>query len=122
MELKTFIRGVKPYIYPESFTQPDESMSIGEMIERHIGADSVSNHESEAYEDVNIENPMRYDFDLTDVPTKYQDGDYFNYLERMRKGISTDALDNNPKNLSSEKVSTNSTESLPSNSATGKSS
>lgn len=120
MESKTFIRASRGAKYPPSYTQPDQSMTIGDLIERHLDGSSVSNHQSEAVEDTNVESPMCYDNDLTDVPTVYQDGDYFAALETARRSISTESIDVNPRNLSSnEKVPTNPAQDMPGNSPVG---
>lgn len=106
--------------YDDQYLIPDQSMTIGEMIDRHIDNQSVSNHENEAVDDPNLDSPLRYDSELTDVKTKYQDKDYFEALDTMRRSIGAGALDSNPKNLSShEQVSTNTPESVPSNSPSG---
>lgn len=105
--------------YPSSYTQPDQAMSIGELIERHLDAGEVSNHESQAVEDLNIDSPMRIDTDLTDVKTRYQDPEYFNDLEMMARGISADTIESNPNVHNNEKVSPNPPENLPSDSSVG---
>lgn len=119
MVLKKNIREsfVSTFHYSDEYVQPDQSMTIGEIIERHIDGSSISNHENEAYDDVNIDSPTRYDMDLTDVPTKYQDGEYFAMLENARRSFVDAGSDPNPNNLSSnEKVSSNSSESVQSDS------
>ena len=116
MNKKTFLRSVRSdFVYPDLYTQPDQSLTIGEIIERHVDAGTVSNHESEAYEDTNIDNPMRYDMEITDVPTVYQDGEHFDTLESMRRSYVDAALDPNPNNQPSKPVANeNSKESAPS--------
>lgn len=123
MELKNNLRVCVPsFEYDDIYTQPDESMSIGEMIERHVDASTISNHSSEAYEDNNLDSPTRYDMDLTDVPTMYQDREYFSGLENARRSFVDAASDSNPKNLSNEKSSASDSKGVPMDSTSGQSS
>lgn len=110
------------FVYDDSFVIPDQSMTIGDMIERHVDSQSVSNHQNEAMEDVNLDNPFRYDSDITDVRTRYQDQEYFDDLQRRANSIGAGAVDPNPNNLSNEKVSPSSPEGVSSDSTPSKSS
>lgn len=103
--------------YCNDYLVPDQALTIGQIIERHLDSSQVSNHQNEVMEDVNIESPFRYDSDLTDVKTKYQDKDYFEEMEYRRNHIGDGSFDYNPKNLNSyEKVSPSSSQSVPSDS------
>lgn len=87
------------FVYDDSYIQPDQSLTIGQIIERHLDPGSVSNHANEAFDDQNLDSPTRYDMDLTDVPTKYQDSEYFNMLESARKSFVDASTETNPKGL-----------------------
>lgn len=103
MKIRQNLRtNVTSTVFCDDYVQPDQSMTIGDLLQRHIDSTEISNHMAEAVEDVNIDSPMRYDTELTDIPTKYQDKDYFDRLESMHKSISSpSAIDNNPNNLNS---------------------
>lgn len=94
MKQKLFTR---PFVctkgFQPSYTQPDACMTIGEMIERHIF--EASDHSSEAVVDEDINNPLPYDSDLTDMKTPYQDGEFYS---SVRRSISSE-FDPNPNNL-----------------------
>lgn len=124
MELKKNLRDLtNNFVYDDAYTLPDQSMTIGDLIERHMDIGSVSNHESEMVEDTNVEFPMRYDSDLTDIPTVYQDGEYFNMLETARRSFVDGSQDPNPKNLNSnEKGITDNSKGVPMDQPTGQSS
>lgn len=112
-------RQPSPYFkgYEDDYTIPDQGLTIGDMIERHLDSGAVSNHSHEVMEDTNIDEPMRYDSDLTDVKTIYQDKEYFDDLAAKRTHISQGAIDYNPKNLNpNEKVPASPSQSLPSDS------
>lgn len=118
---KPFVRDSKNHFeYHDDYTIPDQSRSIGDLLERHMSLDGVTNHENEAVVDTDIDSPMRYDTELTDIPTKYQDKEYFDHLESLRKGVSQGSLDTNPRNLNSdEKVSESSAQIVSRDSPSG---
>lgn len=106
--------------YRTSFVQPDQSRTIADLIERHIDLANYQDHSNQAVEDTNIDSPMRYDSELTDFPTKYQDKEFYDYQNSLRQKIGEGATDPNPRNLNpNEKVSTDTSKSVQSDRTIG---
>lgn len=119
--LKTLQRNAfSEFVYDDSYVIPDQSMTIGDMVDRNILGQSISDHSDEAILDDNFDEPLRYDTDLTDVKTPYQDKEYLDDLHRRAHSISSGSIDPNPNNLNHEKVSSSPVKSVSSDSSSGK--
>lgn len=75
---------------------PDDSLTIRQMFERY-GATGELPSNREGVEDNDLDNPLPYDIDLTDVPSKYVDYEKSEHFSEDRQSpTDPNAVSGNP--------------------------